>query len=624
MTFCTPYADKFLRSLKFYSMRAQLLRQLWRSYCYLLFFGVITLPSVKAQTSKHEMRGMWVATVVNLDWPVRGASPASQQAALATMFDKLQKAGFNAVFFQIRSESDAMYPSQTEPWSYYLTGTQGLAPSPSWDPLAFAIEEAHKRGMELHAWINPYRVIRSISATYPKAFNHLSVQRPTWMLPIKNILLLNPGVPEARKYLVDMLTDVVKRYDLDGLHYDDYFYPYEGITNEDQNTYVLYGGNLSLNAWREDNINRFVKELGAAVLEVKPWLKYGISPFGIWRNGVPSGITGLSGADVTYGNAVRWLQEKWIDYLSPQLYWPFGGNQDFAKLSLWWKSQMNGRHLYPGLAIYRAEPSMTSAASLFTPSEIPRQIRFLRQNEIPGALHFRAANIAATNTQGLGDSLRNDLYRRPALTPVMSWKDPNAPAAPQQLEAVAVSGGMRLRWNQPAPIGSQASPRFFGIYRIQSAASPDWGPIVSSSENLIAVTSAMEYTDPSGTTNPPYHYAVTAISRNGVESAPATPQIQTAVRENPAPPFEFSRIFPNPFETELIIQFYLKRTMSVNIRIVDLQGREIVRLADAEQLPSGPHEIRWTRPAANGKKRQVFLCVLEGEGKRITKKIVGF
>lgn len=597
---------------------------LLRSLFFAFFLVFAVSPQATAQNPKHEMRGIWVATVVNLDWPVRGASPTAQQQALLTMFDKLQKAGFNAVFFQIRSESDAMYPSPTEPWSYYLTGTQGLPPNPTWDPLAFAIEEAHKRGMELHAWINPYRVIRSISATYPKAFNHLSVQRPTWMLPIKNILLLNPGIPEARRYLVDLLTDLVKRYDIDGLHYDDYFYPYEGITNEDQDTYVLYGGGLSLNAWREDNINRFVRELGTAVLETKPWLKYGISPFGIWRSGVPQGITGLSGADVTYGNAVRWLQEKWIDYLSPQLYWAFGGNQDFAKLSLWWKTQMNGRHLYPGLAAYRAEPSMTAATSLFTPSEIPRQIRFLRQNDVPGALHFRAANITATSTQGLPDSLRNDLYKRPAITPVMTWKDTNAPAMPQQMEILQVAGGSTLRWVQPAPTGKQSSPRFFAIYRIQSDTLPDWSQLTKTSDYLLAVTASMEYTDLTGPSSPPYRYAVTTISRNGVESPPAFPSTPTAIREKTPLPFRFIQIFPNPFETELFIRFNLERSMRISVRITDIQGREIANPVNNEPFPAGMNEVRWIRNGISGPGRQVFICVLEGEGKRMAKKILGF
>ncbi len=580
----------------------------------------LRLPAQSPTPPKYEMRGVWVATVVNLDWPVKGASPSSQQQALRTMFDKLQQTGINTIFFQIRSESDAMYTSTLEPWSYYLTGQQGLPPSPSWDPLSFAIEEAHKRGMELHAWINPFRVIRSVTSTYPKAINHLSVQHPDWMLTVKTVMLLNPGIPEARQYLVNLLTDVVKRYDIDGLHYDDYFYPYEGITTEDQATYAVYGTGMTLNAWREDNINRFVKELSEAALAIKPWLKYGISPFGIWRSGNPPGITGLSGADVTYGNAVKWLQEKWIDYLSPQLYWPFGGNQDFAKLSLWWKTQMNGRHLYPGLALYRADPSMTSAASLYTPSEIPKQIRFMRENGIPGALHFRAANISVSTTQGVPDSLRTDLYRYRAFTPVMDWKDVHAPASPQQVELLTETGGRRLRWNQPAPQGQQASPRFYAVYRLQANAPPDWTEAVKSPQNLLAVTSNFEYLDQTPSASMPYWYAVSTISRNSVESAPVAPEAVTSVKELAKTPFRITRIYPNPFESEVRIRFNLEESARITLRIVNMQGQEIARLANRAQFSSGEHEMVWNAPT--GTKRQVYVCVLEGEGKTVAKKMI--
>ncbi|MBV6427646.1 MAG: hypothetical protein KIPDCIKN_02168 [Haliscomenobacter sp.] len=578
------------------------------------------LSAQSPASPKYEMRGVWVATVVNLDWPVRGASPSSQQQALRTMFDKLQQTGINTIFFQIRSESDAMYASTLEPWSYYLTGQQGLPPSPSWDPLAFAIEEAHKRGMELHAWINPFRVIRSVTSTYPKAQNHLSVQHPDWMLTVKTVMLLNPGIPEARQYLVNLLTDVVKRYDIDGLHYDDYFYPYEGVTTEDQATYAVYGTGMTLNAWREDNINRFVKELSEAALGIKPWLKYGISPFGIWRSGNPPGITGLSGADVTYGNAVKWLQEKWIDYLSPQLYWPFGGNQDFAKLSLWWKTQMNGRHLYPGLALYRADPSMTSAASLFTPSEIPKQIRFLRENGIPGALHFRAANISVSTTQGVPDSLRTDLYRHRAFTPVMEWKDIHAPAPPQQVELLTESGNRRLRWSQPAPQGQQASPRFFCVYRLQASAPPDWSEAVNNPQNLLTLTDKFEYVDQTPSSSTPYWYAVSTLSRNSVESAPVAPDAVTSVKDIARTRFHITQIYPNPFESEVRIRFSLDESSHLTLRIVNLQGQEVARLANSAPFSPGEHEVVWNAPTGN--KRQVYVCVLEGGGKTAAKKMI--
>lgn len=572
-----------------------------------------------AQSPKYEMRGVWVATVVNLDWPVRGASPASQQQALRQLFDRLRAAGINAVFFQVRSESDAFYDSPKEPWSYYLTGVQGTAPVPAWDPLAFAIEEAHQRGMELHAWINPFRVIRSISATYPKASGHLSVQKPEWMLAVKNILLLNPGIPEARQYLIEVLSDIVQRYEVDGLHYDDYFYPYEGITTEDQATFIRYGGTLSLDAWREDNINRFVKELGQEVFKYKPWLKYGISPFGIWKNGVPAGVTGLSGASVTYGNGVRWLQEQWIDYLAPQLYWGFGGNQDFSRLSLWWQTQLNGRHLYPGLAAYRAEPSMTTASTLYAPSELPRQIRFLREKQIPGNLLFRAANIGLTPTQGLSDSLYSDLYRFPALTPIMSWKSNVRPATPQALQLVSRVGSRHLEWKQPATASGEADPRFFAVYRVAAATQPHWATAVQSAENLVAVSSATFFDDTTPEDSQvPFWYAVTALSANSVESLPAVPELPTAAREAGRTRIR-TEVFPNPFTEELQIRYVLEKTARVSLWIVQAGGQEVARFIDEERQPAGRYEVSWRPTDRMGK--QMYVIVWEVDGKRVAKKV---
>lgn len=592
------------------------------SFLCVLYLLLWACPAARAQSPapKYEMRGIWVATVINLDWPVRGASPQAQQAALRAMFDRLKASGINAVFFQVRSESDAMYASTIEPWSYYLTGTQGLPPAPLWDPLAFAVEEAHKRGMELHAWINPYRVIRSISSTYPKALNHLSVKRPEWMLPVQNVLLLNPGIPEARQYLVGMLSDMVSRYDIDGLHYDDYFYPYEGIKTEDQATYAAYGNGMTLDAWREDNINRFVQEMGAAALKIKPWLKYGVSPFGIWRSGVPSGITGLSGASVTYGNGVRWLQERWIDYLSPQLYWAFGGGQDFARLSLWWKEQLNGRHLYPGLAAYKAEPSMTAAASLYRPNELPRQIRFLRENQIGGNLLFRAANLTATGTQGLADSLRSDLYRYPALTPIMPWKNMQAPATPINAQVLPSGSARQLQWLQPPAGGEQPLPRFFAVYRVASDARPNWTAAMQNPEHLLAIVAEPTYTDPDAVGEKPFWYAITAVSANSVESAPATPDLHTALREAERGILRGVRIFPNPFDEELHIAYRLEKEARVSIRISDAQGRELARPVEQEQQQAGEQEVIWVPHLRAG--RQVYFISIDVNGKRTTKRAV--
>lgn len=263
---------------------------------------------------------------------------------------------------------------------------------------------------------------------------------------------------------------------------------------------------------------------------------------------------------------------------------------------------------------------MTSAASLYTPSEIPKQIRFMRENGIPGALHFRAANISVSTTQGVPDSLRTDLYRHRAFTPVMEWKDTHASASPQQVELLAEAGGRRLRWSQPAPQGQQASPRFFGVYRLQANAPPDWSEAVKNPQNLLALTDKFEYQDQTPSSSTPYWYAVTTLSRNSVESAPVAPDAVTSVKEIARTRFRITQIYPNPFESEVRIRFSLDESSHLTLRIVNMQGQEVTRLANSAPFSPGEHEVVWNAPTGN--KRQVYVCVLEGGGKTAAKKLI--
>ncbi|HMB92728.1 MAG TPA: family 10 glycosylhydrolase, partial [Rhodothermales bacterium] len=289
-----------------------------------LLFAVILLnvvaPSASAQPeplAKYEFRGAWIATVINLDWPNSPTSSTqAQQAQLITMLDELKESGINAVLFQVRSEADAMYASEIEPWSYWLTGEQGVAPDPFYDPLAFAIEEAHKRGMELHAWFNPYRAVRG--SGYPNAPSHVSVEHPEWILTLGGLQVLDPGLPDVRDHNARVIADVARRYDIDGVHFDDYFYPYppNQITNEDDATFAAHNrGFTNRGAWRRDNVNLFVAQVYDSLQVIRPSASFGISPFGIWKNGVPSGITGLDAYNVIYGDAVAWLDAQIIDYV---------------------------------------------------------------------------------------------------------------------------------------------------------------------------------------------------------------------------------------------------------------------------------------------------------------------
>lgn len=281
----------------------------------LTIFLIFISISLSAQSSnpKREFRGVWIASVINLDWPTSpGLSANTQKQQLIDLLDDLKELGFNAVVFQVRPECDALYNSSYEPWSYWLTGTQGKAPEPYYDPLEFAVEEAHKRGMELHAWFNPFRAVREVG-NYQVSADHVSEKHPDWILTFDNLKILDPGLQEVRDYNTEVIMDVVRRYDIDGVHFDDYFYPYppNQITDEDENTFLNnWRGFFNVGDWRRDNINIFIKQVHDAIAAEKPWVKFGISPFGIWRPGYPSGITGTDAYSVLYADATAWLQQQ--------------------------------------------------------------------------------------------------------------------------------------------------------------------------------------------------------------------------------------------------------------------------------------------------------------------------
>ena len=468
-------------------------------------FGNNNLP-------KREFRGAWIATVVNLDWP-SSRNSETQRLELIRILDELKDAGINAVVFQIRPECDALYQSSYEPWSYWLTGNQGTAPSPFYDPLEFAIAEARKRGMELHAWFNPYRAIRTIGS-YAMDSTHVSVQHPDWVIQIGNFKFLNPGLPMVRDYVTAVIMDVVQRYDIDGVHFDDYFYPYppNQITNEDDQTFANYSrGFTNRGDWRRNNVNLFIKMVHDSIQVVKPYIKFGVSPFGIWKNGVPSGIVGLDAYNVLYADALAWLNAQIVDYVTPQLYWPFGGGQDYGKLLPWWASKTNGRHLYAGQAAYRIEN--------WSANEMPNQLQLNRKTpNCYGSIFFRAL-FFRSNPKGFTDFLKTDFYHYPALHPVMSWKDSIPPNMPQNLryEPIASSFPPALQWDPPVLAADGDSAIRYVVYRFEK------GDIqLNDLENAtnISALAGVNYNIPE--TPPdiggPYYYVVTALDRNANES----------------------------------------------------------------------------------------------------------
>jgi uncharacterized lipoprotein YddW (UPF0748 family) len=374
---------------------------------------------------EQEFRGVWVATVANIDWPSRrGLSAGEQKRELVAMFDRFKELNFNAVILQVRPMCDALYKSDLEPWSEYLTGEQGK--DPGYDPLAFAVAEAHKRGLELHAWFNPYRAW-SPSARSKPAANHLVKARPDLAKPYGKHHWLNPTHPEVQKHSLAVVLDVVRRYDIDGVHMDDYFYPYPErdaagaeIPFPDDDTWDAYreaGGKLGRADWRRQAVNEFVRRQYEEVKKLKPHVKVGISPFGIWRPGHPAGIAGFDQYAKLYADAKLWLNEGWVDYFTPQLYWPIGQEQQsFPKLLGWWaKENTRGRHVWPGVATYRAANDHKG----WTVGEVADQIRITREGDAPGAIHFSAKPILR-NTNGVADALER-VYAKPAKVPEMPW-----------------------------------------------------------------------------------------------------------------------------------------------------------------------------------------------------------
>lgn len=600
-----------------------------------LFSGAV-LPAAAQDDGppKYEFRGAWIATVLRLDWP-KSSGTEAQQEELRTMLDALKEAGINAVFFQVRSEADAMYDSEIEPWSYWLTGQQGKAPDPFYDPLQFAIEEAHERGMELHAWFNPYRAARG--SGYVQSADHVIVQRPEWILSFGDLRVLNPGIPEVRDYVTDVIMDVVGRYDVDGVHFDDYFYPYppNQITDQDSETFQQYGQWFSdIGEWRRDNVNVLIEQVQERIREVKPEVVFGISPFGIWKNGVPSGIVGLDAYNVIYADAVTWLDQQWIDYLTPQLYWAFGGGQDYGKLAPWWAEQAarNDRHLYPGHGLYRSE-SATFSGSLFAASEVPRQVRFNRQHDdIQGSVFFRAQNITQYHSKGFADSLETDLYRYPALTPIMEWHSLEPPPPPEQL-AFEWTGEdeVTLSWTPPTPAKAAASEaEFFAVYRVRAGMQPDFAVAMADARNLVALTGETSITDRPGIAGDPYFYAVTSVSPNSVESPPSNVVSlegrATAVElpQEAIAAFHLQQNYPNPFRGRTEIAFVLKEPGVATLRVYNLLGQEVTTLVSGDAIAPGTYSVEWDgvdqagSPVATG----TYLYVLEVGGVRKTKAMV--
>ncbi len=402
----------------------------------------------------REFRGAWIASVGNIDWPSeRGLSSDLQKAELIRIFELARRLKLNALLLQVRPACDALYESSLEPWSEYLSGQMGRPPQPLYDPLHFAVAEAHKRGMELHAWFNPFRA-GHMTRRSRAAASHISKARPHLVRAYGRELWLDPGEKLVQDHTLAVIVDVVRRYDIDGVVLDDYFYPYpvkdaagRTVDFPDSISWRAYqdlGGKLGKEDWRRENINVFVQQLYAKVRAEKKWVKVGLSPFGIWRPGHPKSVDGLDAYAVLYADSRQWLRQGWLDYFVPQLYWAIDApEQSYPALLKWWSEQnTRQRHLWPGNSPNRLGPNRPA-------EEIVNQIRLTREQRVGGNVHW-SVRAFSRNTLGITDVLERSVYRQPALIPASPWLDKTAPAA-AKLQAESTAKGLRITWQPGGP-----------------------------------------------------------------------------------------------------------------------------------------------------------------------------
>ncbi|MDE0825944.1 MAG: family 10 glycosylhydrolase [Akkermansiaceae bacterium] len=441
----------------------------------------------------REFRGAWVACVYNIDWPSsKGLSGSAQRGQLIAILDRMASLNMNAVIFQVRPHGDAVYRSSIEPWSPWLTGTMGK--SPGYDPLEFCIAEAHKRGIEVHAWFNPFRALSN--ASMPVSSNHITKTHPSLIRRFKNYKWMDPSVSTSRQRALSVMLDVVRRYDVDGLHIDDYFYPYPDVKNGVATPTFPDGKSPSQ---RRSAVDGFVKDMYQGVKKAKPWVRVGISPFGIWRPGVPQGTeAGIDACEHLAADSRKWLKNGWCDYMSPQLYWRIKGPQSYTSLLTWWRRQ-GSRPVWPGIATSRIKSTDDPGRPA---SEIVNQVEYSRTigRNYAGHVHW-SAKALMTSRGGISATLQKSKYQEPALVPPMPWLSKKAPGTPG-ISAAKSGSGVGLRWSRVAGAAK---------YAVQARYGKRWTLVKVVPGNLGSLTLS----------GAPDAIAVSAVDRYGNTSAPA-------------------------------------------------------------------------------------------------------
>jgi uncharacterized lipoprotein YddW (UPF0748 family) len=594
----------------------------------ILFISLFFITA-QAQNPKREFRGAWIATVGNIDYPTsKTLTTAQQQAEFIKLLDQHKQAGINAVMVQIRSYGDAFYPSDLIPWSEYLTGRQGKAPEPLYDPMLFMISECRKRGIEFHAWFNPYRVVLNVNTAILDA-KHVAIKHPEWLLAFGNLRVLDPGNAEVRKHVTQVVMEVTNKYDVDGIHFDDYFYPYPDpagiIKYNDSTTYANNKrGILNKNDWRRDNVNLLVKMISDSIKSVKPWVKFGISPFGIWQNKTTaqplgSATGGLESYNDIYCDTRTWLQKGWIDYVTPQLYWNIGLTvADFSKLVPWWADNSFDRHLYVGHGAYKINDPASTAWQ--NSSEMPNQIRLVRSNAKAQGSMFYNTNTLNKNPLGFRDSLITKFYSTPSLMPTMTWKDAVAPNAPQNLSVNLTNTGIELKWTKPTTGTSELEKvRGYAIYRFPNNEIVDINKVGQIHAIIYKDTTAFfdKQSTPQATK---YTYVITAFDRLNNESVPSnasTAVLITGIEEENFST-ELSQNYPNPFSDFTRINYRLAKSGNVLLTIKDLFGQDRVVLVN-ERQSVGNQSVEFRNQTLNS---GIYVYVLETEEGVMSRKMV--
>lgn len=472
---------------------------------------------------KREFRGAWIQAV---NGQFRGIPTEKLKQTLIDQLNSLQGAGINAIIFQVRPEADALYASQLEPWSRFLTGVQGQAPSPYWNPMQFMIDECHKRGMEFHAWINPYRVKTSLKSELSP--NHLYNIHPEWFVTYNNQLFFDPALPESHRHICMVVADIVSRYDVDAIHMDDYFYPYpaKGMDFPDDASFARYGGGFTNRAdWRRSNVNILIQKIHETIRGLKPWVKFGISPFGIYRNEkndpLGSKTNGLQNYDDLYADVLLWARNGWVDYNIPQIYWQIGHPAaDYETLVKWWAKNTENRPLFIGQSvmntIQNADPKNPSM------NQLPRKMALERAYQTIGGSCQWPASAVVENAGKYRDALVQEYHKYPALVPVFDFMDDKAPGKVRKVKKVWTEDGYMLFWTPPKAKDEMDRAVQYVVYRFDDKEKVN----IDDASHIVAVTRNNFYKLPYKDGKNKYRYVVTALDRLHNESKSVSKKVK--------------------------------------------------------------------------------------------------